>query len=101
DRFDIARSPNDHVAFGFGAHFCLGNRLARMELNVMFDRLLERLPDLELATDEEPPRRAANFVSGYETMPVVFTPTERVGAPTDGSTGSPLATAGSGGGGSR
>ena len=81
DRFDITRSPNDHLAFGFGAHFCLGNRLARMELSVMFDRLLDRLPDLQLATDAEPPKRAANFVSGYETMPVVFTPTERLRAP--------------------
>ncbi len=78
DRFDITRSPNDHLAFGFGAHFCLGNRLARMELTVMFDRLLERLPDIQLASEAEPPMRAANFVSGYETMPVVFTPTERL-----------------------
>jgi cytochrome P450 family 142 subfamily A polypeptide 1 len=80
DRFDITRSPNDHVAFGFGSHFCLGNRLARMELNVMFDRLLDRLPDLQLATDGEPPKRPANFVSGYETMPVTFTPSDRLGA---------------------
>ena len=80
ESFDITRSPNDHMAFGFGSHFCLGNRLARMELSVMFDRLLDRLPDLALAEDEEPPKRAANFVSGYETMPVVFTPTAPVGA---------------------
>ena len=80
EEFDIARNPNDHMAFGFGSHFCLGNRLARMELSVMFDRLLERLPDLALAENAEPPKRAANFVSGYETMPVVFTPTARVGA---------------------
>jgi cytochrome P450 family 142 subfamily A polypeptide 1 len=81
EEFDITRTPNDHMAFGFGAHFCLGNRLARMELSVMFDRLLDRLPDLALADDAEPPKRAANFVSGYETMPVVFTPTAPVGAP--------------------
>jgi cytochrome P450 family 142 subfamily A polypeptide 1 len=78
--FDVTRTPNDHIAFGFGAHFCMGNRLARMELAVMFDRLLDRLPDLALATDVEPPKRAANFVSGYEMMPVTFTPTEPVGA---------------------
>jgi cholest-4-en-3-one 26-monooxygenase len=46
----------------------------------MFDRLFDRLPDLTLAQDVEPPKRAANFVSGYETMPVVFTPTAPVGA---------------------
>ena len=79
EEFDITRTPNDHIAFGFGSHFCLGNRLARMELLVMFDRLLDRLPDLALADDHPLPKRAANFVSGYETMPVVFTPTAPVG----------------------
>ena len=79
EEFDITRTPNDHIAFGFGSHFCLGNRLARMELLVMFDRLLDRLPDLALAEDHPLPKRAANFVSGYETMPVVFTPTAPVG----------------------
>src|SRR5262249_2698174 len=49
ERFDITRDPNDHVAFGFGAHFCLGNSLARLEIKVMLDRLLTRLPDLALA----------------------------------------------------
>jgi cytochrome P450 family 142 subfamily A polypeptide 1 len=80
ERFDIGRQPNDHVAFGFGAHFCLGNRLARLELSVMFDRLLTRLPDLALATEGEPPRRAANFVSGYDEMPVTFSPSQPIGA---------------------
>lgn len=73
--FDIRRSPNDHVAFGgFGTHHCLGKSLARLELQVMFDTLLDRLPDLELTDDSEPAYRAANFVSGYESMPVRFTP---------------------------
>lgn len=73
--FDVARSPNDHVAFGFGTHFCLGNSLARLELKIMFETLFERLPDIELVDSHEPPLRAANFVSGYESMPVRFTPT--------------------------
>jgi len=77
-RFDIARTPNDHVAFGFGTHFCLGASLARLEITVMVDRLLSRLPDLEVAG--ETPLRPANFVSGYTTMPVSFTPTAKVGA---------------------
>jgi cytochrome P450 family 142 subfamily A polypeptide 1 len=80
DQFDITRTPNDHVAFGFGAHFCLGNRLARMEMRIMFDRLLDRLPDLALVDEAEPPMREANFVSGYETMPVTFTPAAPLGA---------------------
>ncbi len=79
DRFDITRSPNPHMAFGFGAHFCLGNQLARLELKVMVERLLARLPDLHLAVDRsELPRREANFISGIESMPVAFTPTARL-----------------------
>jgi cytochrome P450 family 142 subfamily A polypeptide 1 len=75
-RFDVERQPNEHVAFGFGAHFCLGQALARLELRVMFEQLLTRLPDLELAADpSELPRRPANFISGLESMPVRFTPT--------------------------
>ncbi|SNR89611.1 cytochrome P450, family 142, subfamily A, polypeptide 1 [Haloechinothrix alba] len=84
ERFDIDRSPNDHVAFGFGPHFCLGSRLARLELDEMMQRVLARLPDLRVArgAPDPLPRRAANFVSGIETMPVEFTPTPRVGAAT-------------------
>jgi cytochrome P450 family 142 subfamily A polypeptide 1 len=81
DRFDVARTPNEHVAFGFGPHFCLGAALARLEVRVAFERLLERLPDLRLAGDGgEPDLRPANFVSGYEAMPVEFTPVARLGA---------------------
>jgi cytochrome P450 family 142 subfamily A polypeptide 1 len=74
DVFDIRRQPNDHVAFGFGTHFCLGSNLARLEITTILDRLLTRLPDLSLASQAEPAYRAANFVSGYESMPVTFTP---------------------------
>jgi len=81
DSFDISRSPNPHMAFGFGAHFCLGNQLARLELKVMVDRLLDRLPDLHLTVDRDAlPRRKANFISGIEEMPVAFTPTRPLGA---------------------
>lgn len=78
ERFDIRRNPNNHVAFGFGAHFCPGNQLARLELNVMVGKVLSRLPDLRLADDAEVPLRPANFVSGPEAMPVVFTPSKPV-----------------------
>ena len=80
ETFDVTRSPNPHMAFGFGAHFCLGNQLARLELRVMFDRLLTRLPDLALAGSEPLPRRPSNFISGIESMPVTFTPSAPVGA---------------------
>ena len=72
--FDIRRQPNPHVAFGFGTHFCLGAALARLECRLMFTELLRRLPDLELTTDDPLPRRASNFISGLEAMPVTFTP---------------------------
>ncbi len=78
ESFRIDRSPNSHLAFGFGSHFCLGNQLARLELSMMTKRVLERLPDLRLAGDAAVPLRPANFVSGPEAMPVVFTPTARV-----------------------
>lgn len=80
-KFDVEREPNNHLAFGFGTHFCLGASLARLELKVMFQRLMERLPDLELAggAGAELPYRDSNFIVGPEAMPVVFTPTARVG----------------------
>jgi cytochrome P450 family 142 subfamily A polypeptide 1 len=79
EAFDSARQPNDHVAFGFGTHYCLGSNLARLELRAMFERVLSRLPDMELATDEALPRREANFISGLEAMPVRFSPAPRTG----------------------
>jgi cholest-4-en-3-one 26-monooxygenase len=80
DQFDIRRDPNNHVAFGFGTHFCLGNQLARLELRLMTDRVLDRLPDLRLAADDDVlPLRPANFVSGLESMPMVFTPSAPLG----------------------
>jgi cytochrome P450 len=48
ERFDIARMPNDHLAFGGGGpHFCLGSQVARVEIDAMFRQLLARLPDLQ------------------------------------------------------
>jgi cholest-4-en-3-one 26-monooxygenase len=78
ENFRIDRNPNSHLAFGFGAHFCLGNQLARLELSMMTKRVLQRLPDLRLAEGAEVPLRPANFVSGPEAMPVVFAPTARI-----------------------
>jgi cytochrome P450 family 142 subfamily A polypeptide 1 len=75
DHLDVTRSPNPHLAFGFGPHFCLGASLARVELRVMFDEVLRRLPDLRLAEGAELPYRASNFITGPEAMPVEFTPT--------------------------
>ena len=73
DRFDVGRSPNEHLGFGGGGpHFCLGANLARLEIRVMFEELLRRLPDMEL---NGPPRRLrSNFINGLKQMPVRFTP---------------------------
>ncbi len=69
--FDSARNPNPHVAFGgYGNHFCLGNALARLELRVMFEVLMERLPTLSLASSVPPTLRPANFVVGLEHLSV-------------------------------
>ncbi|MGH9084972.1 MAG: cytochrome P450, partial [Acidimicrobiales bacterium] len=79
-RFDVRRQPNEHVAFGFGPHFCLGASLARLEISVMLDELLTRLPDLALADpDADLHLRPANFISGLEHLRVTFTPTAPVG----------------------
>jgi cholest-4-en-3-one 26-monooxygenase len=77
-RFDIGRTPNDHVAFGFGGHFCLGNSLARVEISTMVERLMTRLPDLELVDGDDLELRPANFVSGPEELQVRFAPTQPV-----------------------
>jgi cytochrome P450 family 142 subfamily A polypeptide 1 len=77
DVFNIHRAPNEHLAFGSGTHFCLGASLARLELKVMLEHLLDRVPDLALASEGPPPLRPATFISGPESMPVQFTPTAR------------------------
>jgi cytochrome P450 family 142 subfamily A polypeptide 1 len=75
DRFDVTREPNRHVAFGgFGTHHCLGATLARLELKVLFEELVRRFPDIELATSDPLPIRPSNFIVGLEKMPVRFTP---------------------------
>jgi len=71
DRFDAARSPNDHLAFGHGTHFCLGASLARLELRVIFEEVLRSLPTLALASEDAPVRRPSNFITGIESLPVV------------------------------
>ncbi len=53
ERFDVARTPNHHLGFGFGAHFCLGKQLALMETRIALQRLFERAPDLRLAADPD------------------------------------------------
>jgi len=70
DRFDIARSPNDHLAFGIGEHFCLGAGFARLELKVMYEELFGRHPDVELAGLAE--RLRSTFIGGIKHLPVRY-----------------------------
>lgn len=78
DTFDITRSPNDHIAFGAGEHFCLGAHLARLELNVVFEEILTRMKDVQLAG--QPRRLRSNFINGVMSMPVTFRPSHRTGS---------------------
>jgi cytochrome P450 family 142 subfamily A polypeptide 1 len=71
-QFHVDRQPNEHLAFGHGAHFCLGASLARIELRVMFETLRPWLPRIRLATGAPLRRRPSNFIVGIATMPVVF-----------------------------
>jgi len=68
--FDVTRTPNKHIAFGYGAHVCLGQHLARMEMRILWEELLPRLEDVEL--DGQPRRMVASFVCGPKSVPIRF-----------------------------
>ena len=68
--FRVERSPNKHVAFGYGAHVCLGQHLARMEMRILWEELFARLESVEL--NGEPKRMTAAFVCGPKSVPVRF-----------------------------
>jgi pimeloyl-[acyl-carrier protein] synthase len=70
DRFDVRRTPNDHVAFGEGIHFCLGAALARMEGSIAMGAVLERFPRLHLAPGPEPEHKKSFHVRGLVSLPL-------------------------------
>lgn len=70
-RFDVGRTPNDHLAFGFAEHFCLGAGLARLEIRVMFEELLQRFDNIALAGPVE--RLRSTFLHGIKHMPIRYT----------------------------
>jgi cholest-4-en-3-one 26-monooxygenase len=79
DVFDIGRDPNPHIAFGGGGpHFCLGANLARMEIRVMFEHLLDRLPDIRQAGPAQ--RLQSRFINGVKHLPVAFPASAPLGA---------------------
>jgi cholest-4-en-3-one 26-monooxygenase len=74
DVLDVRRPVNRHIAFGAGTHLCLGAHLARLEIRVMFEELLRRMPDWELADPGEPRIVPATFTRGYDRIRIRFTP---------------------------
>jgi alpha-terpineol hydroxylase len=70
DKFDMTRSPNPHIAFGFGPHMCLGQHLAKLEIKTLFEELLPHIESIELGGD--PRFVETNFVGGYKSLPVRF-----------------------------
>ena len=69
---DVTRSPNNHIAFGFGTHFCLGASLARLEIRVFFEELLRRTSGWKLVPGTEPVEMPNAFVRGLESAHVEF-----------------------------
>jgi cytochrome P450 len=80
-RFDIAREPNQHIAFGHGIHFCLGAPLARLEARIALADLLQRVKRFELASAEPWEPRKALHVHGPARLPIRFEPGRRAAAP--------------------
>jgi cytochrome P450 family 142 subfamily A polypeptide 1 len=74
DVFDVTRAHNHHVAFGFGTHFCLGASLARIEIRIMFEELLRRIPNWRLVPGTEPEILGATFTRAYDAVHIEFDP---------------------------
>jgi len=72
ERFDVTRNPNNHIAFGFGTHFCLGASLARLEIRVFFEELLRRTSGWKVVAGTEPVWTPNAFVRGIESAHVQF-----------------------------
>ena len=74
DTFRIDRSPNPHLGFGIGTHYCLGANLAKAELRVVFEELFRRLPDIRIPDGATPERGDSSLVISLAHLPAVFTP---------------------------
>ena len=72
ERYDVTRSPNNHIAFGFGTHFCLGAALARMEIRLFFEELVRRVRSMRLVPGTEPVEMPNAFVYGLRSAHVEF-----------------------------
>jgi len=74
DVFCIDRSPNPHLGFGIGTHFCMGANLAKAEIRVVFEELFARLPDIHVPEGVEPTRGDSALVLAIQSLPAIFTP---------------------------
>jgi cytochrome P450 len=72
ERFDITRTPNKHVAFGHGIHFCIGAPLSRMEASVALPMIVKQMPNLHLVRNEQPELFEGRFLFGFKRLPVAF-----------------------------
>jgi cytochrome P450 len=72
DRFDVSRQPNRHLALGFGEHFCVANKLARVEIGLLYQEFIDR--SLGVEPDGEPRRLGSIVVNGLEHLPVKLVP---------------------------
>lgn len=70
NRFDILRTPNDHLSFGYGPHFCVGAQLARIQLKAMLHHVVAELPGLNLVPGAPATRLVSNFQNGLKHLPI-------------------------------
>ena len=71
DRYIIDRPrPRQHISFGFGVHRCVGNRLAELQLQIVWEEILKRFPEIRVVG--APKRTYSTFVKGYESLPVII-----------------------------
>ena len=72
ERLDVSRTPNAHLAFGHGIHYCVGAPLARLEAQIAFDRLLARFDRMRLPDDARLEYRNSTLMRGLKSLPVLF-----------------------------
>jgi len=78
ERFDITRTPNRHIAFGHGIHFCIGAPLSRLEASIALPLMVEQLPDLHVVRDQSLELYEGRFLFGFKHLPITFTAVEPV-----------------------
>jgi cytochrome P450 len=78
---DFDRANKRHMSFGLGVHRCLGSNVARLEFRILFQHILQRMPDYRIAEAGLKPSPVSGVVFGYEHVPFTFTPGKRVGGP--------------------